>query len=621
MSKLRFLILSSAMGLLCASSPAALAQAALQGGSKSSVDQSKAAFSIPKGGFFKYRGKSPFGDILDMDVTWKTSQHQPKAESMRIGGDVKYKNPKTGLIDSLVIDENRSYITKTGELHFALHAFGDKAFGPVELAALERARLAKSDKPSEKNENGLGASEKVAAPSKTKNSDPSMDSGAPSTGLNKQVAQEDSDTSNTKSTSAINARCKFINATAYDDRFKASGSFNFGDDTFHWKQQKSTTTFNDRRILVRRAKDCAFGGAADQFKSIINDEGKVRAYIQGKSIASNESFYSNQFQLLVKATNQIKKENNHIVKHGLKSLPSAHKNRWQQVTATDGTVMLGALIIKLGAKKVAKQQGTTAAKTYNHINTHLKAKGVGRHVHFMAKHAGLKVKVHSKHGRMLDEGYVSGSDDDRVTDGNAANLEEIAAVGPLPPWHDRLVALVNEPGYDNLPRERRNARAFAIVRDGMNTNADRNRYAEQIADFVLREVLLQRGTTQAARHEFRLTVRDLARLNNREARAANGLWNYEAELNVLENRVNTTFPGNRLGTPAVMELLQLFPGMENDAGTIREQVARQLLQVERARDELRRIRQDHEIQQLTDVELSRALLLAIMILFFPVTGV
>ena len=82
---------------------------------KINMNEWKPPFSIPKSGNFTYRGKSPRGDIL-MEVTWKASPIQPKADSVQIMGDVKYKNPKIGMMDSLVIDENKSYILKNGSL-------------------------------------------------------------------------------------------------------------------------------------------------------------------------------------------------------------------------------------------------------------------------------------------------------------------------------------------------------------------------------------------------------------------------------------------------------------------------------------------------------------------------
>lgn len=141
MSKFSLLFMGGAVGLLCAGSPAAMAQAMSQNVSKTSTSPTKSPDQIPKEGKFSYKAKNPSGKMLTLDVSWNALSQSDKDGNARISGGAKYKHPDTGSTDTVNMDETRSYLTKEGKLFFAFHAFGDKVFGPVDIVGLERKRV------------------------------------------------------------------------------------------------------------------------------------------------------------------------------------------------------------------------------------------------------------------------------------------------------------------------------------------------------------------------------------------------------------------------------------------------------------------------------------------------
>ena len=60
MSKTSLFIMGGAIGLFCVSSGAVLASNAPPNFPNANINEAKPPFTIPKGGNFKYKGKSPF---------------------------------------------------------------------------------------------------------------------------------------------------------------------------------------------------------------------------------------------------------------------------------------------------------------------------------------------------------------------------------------------------------------------------------------------------------------------------------------------------------------------------------------------------------------------------------
>jgi hypothetical protein len=438
MSKFSLMVMGGAVGLLCAGSPAVMAQSTAPGGSQTNVSEAKPPFKIPNDGKFKYRGKSPQGEVRLMEVDWQASGLNENTGTTRISGDAKYKNPKTGMMDTLAIDANRSYITKTGELFFALHAFGDKVYGPVDLAALESARLATSQKPAENQKDEPRASGIGGALLNPKNSEYSTDSNAPSTNVSKNKLLENAEGSDTiEKTSGATAgqSCSFKNAKAYDDRFIASDSLRNGNDTFYW-QQSDYTFGNNRKILVKIGRTCSLLNGTDQIKSVLDDDGVARIYYGGKLIKSTKKFYSNKFKTLTKAYNLIVAEDKYVRKFGLQKLPGAVRNKKKKVVVTEGALILGAAVKLIGKENIAHMRTPLGVRAFNSIQGLLKLEKSDWVVHRIVTHAGLKVDHHPTRGRSLVQGETSAAGEAR---GQYTTIDDIVANTPTPVRQEDLV--------------------------------------------------------------------------------------------------------------------------------------------------------------------------------------
>ena len=227
------------MGLLCASSPAALAQSAPPGGSKTNVSETKFPFKIPNSGSFRYNGKPSQGDFLQMEVKWQAAGMQPNTDKIRIGGDVKYKNPKTGMMDVRTINGDKSYITKSGELFFALNDVDGKVYGPVGLVELEAKRseskkLEKTDKKTESKSN-VPSAEGMKAPSLGEKSAKSVNNASKSLseGPKASLDEVSSDLQSSESESLSSAN----NGSKPNDIFKTAGEFAVGRSVIiKWRQ-------------------------------------------------------------------------------------------------------------------------------------------------------------------------------------------------------------------------------------------------------------------------------------------------------------------------------------------------------------------------------------------------
>lgn len=506
MSKFSLLVMGGAVGLLCAGSPAVMAQSTAPGGSKTNAGETKPLFKIPNGGNFRYNGKSSQGEFLLMEVKWQAAGMQPDG-TIRVSGDVKYKNPKTDMMDMRTINGNKSYITKTGELFFAMNDIGDKVFGPVDLIELEAARLAKSEKPAESKEREHGVSGTGGAPSKLQSSESLTQSNA-ATMVSKQdsLGDEDDNGSMKTNSSSISQRCAFNDAKAYDDRFKASGSFRVDNDTFHWKQTNSTLG-NYRKILVRYANTCSLLSAADQYKSVLNDQGKAHTYFRGKSVKSKESFLSGNFKVLTKAHNLIKEEDDYIRMFGLQTLPGALRNNKKKIVTTEGALMLGAVVKSIGKENIAHKRTPLGIHAFNSIQGLLKLEKSDWVVHRIVQHAGLNVKHHPTRGRSLVQGETSAAGAAR---GQYTTIDDIVANRPAPVWQEDLVNEILQgrrtlnPTLDHVNFGR------ALVESGLDTPQERANYARDLTTYFRNQrALFPNGLANETAANFQRSMTNL----------------------------------------------------------------------------------------------------------------
>lgn len=233
-------------------------------------------------------------------------------------------------------------------------------------------------------------------------------------------ARVDKDAPDTDSLSTSDSEpSSATNGFKYNDVFKSTGSFKVDGYEVIWKQAgfKDNVKYpkNSKAIsiivkyknnVVRTPHQSPYLGA----------DGKAVVWVytpQGKPrrLISAESFHSDKFKTLVKAVNQVKKENEYIrtnrKKGGLKSLPSAIKDHKGEIIATDGTIILNAAIRSIKSHNVAHRKSTVSIRAFDNVNRLLKMDGMGWIVHRMVQHAGLKVNHHPTRGRQLVGGQCS----------------------------------------------------------------------------------------------------------------------------------------------------------------------------------------------------------------------
>jgi hypothetical protein len=574
MSKFSLLIMGGAMGLFCVSSEAVLAKTVPPNIPNANINEARPPFAIPKGGNFNYRGTSPFGEVLVMNVAWKISQYQPKTDTIRISGDVKYKNAKTGMIDSLVIDENKSYITKAGELRFALHAFSGKVFGPVDLVALDGARLAKSGKPIQDATTEPGSSRKPFPPAEDKkpalNSDTSNKLAASSMAkIDRELGEVPAGVSSLALTASKKAAAPV--GIAINDVFQTQGEFSPANQRLvvKWKQAnfirglkyppQSKAISYDIYLDGKKQSGWKLTGPAYLDKDGFAYVPVVSPQDIRHNYKSKISFHSENFKTLVKAVNQIKKENKKIKEKGLKSLGSAIRDKKGQVIATDGTIILYALVRSIKAHNVAHKKSALATRTFDNINRLLQMDGMGWIVHRMVKHAGLKVNDHKRHGRSLVEGECSSSSKFECSAssnvGQYSDHMSLIAAAPTP-----FADMVDQIALDRLCEN-------GITNSDINklvvainnfTGSKRDAYAKSLADFLTKQRHVGRGYK-----DYLQNVIEALLIHTRELRAGRideEEFHYRVRL-VTQFIDKGSNPGGMTGANIVNLILQM-PGFE-----------------------------------------------------------
>ena len=410
MRKVNLLIMSGTLGLLCAGSTAVLAQSTPPSGSKTNAGETKPPFKIPDSGAFKYRGKSPQGEFREMEVEWKASGLNQKTGTTRISGDVKYKYPKTGMMDSLTIDGERSYITKIGELFFALND-GGKIFGPVDLAALEIARLAKSGESAEKKDSGSGDSATGGVPSKTQGSGLSSSSNTSLNELGVQDTQEsDGSKKNYTPTRNVSSISCFSESKALDDRFKAQGSLEKEGKTFIWRQDGTHTRKDGTKgieVFVIRNRKCI---SLAKNKSFLDENGYAHiwySWLKSYIVKTAQYTKSPLLVLLERAHMKIKYENKKLGDYGLSQFKGAYRSEKGKLITTEATLLLGAVAETIGVENIANKKTQLGNRAFDSIDGLLKLEDADWVVHRMMSYLGLKVDVLPNKRRRLMERSTS----------------------------------------------------------------------------------------------------------------------------------------------------------------------------------------------------------------------
>lgn len=509
--------MGGAIGLFCVSSEAVLASTVRPNVPDANIGEAKPPFTIPKSGNFKYNGRSPFGDVLVMAVTWKVSGLNKKTGTTRISGDVKYKNPKTNMMDSLVIDENRSFIKNTGELFFALHAVGDKVYGPVDLVALDGAHGIKFNSPPKKNPPPSDGEDTSPKNGLSMNPDP-----ASASPIDEEVAENPADANVGALKLAADKNAASPPGIVINDVFQTKGEFSPASRrmTIKWKQanfiKRLTYPAGSKAISFEIYLDGKLQAGWKRNGPVYLDKDGF-AYVpvvSPKGIPHNYkskvSFHSQGFKTLVKAVDTLKKESAHIRKKGLKSLPGARKNKKGEIISTDGALILGAVIKLVGPQKIAHKKSGLAVRTFDNIQWRLKDKETGWIVHRIVKHAGLKVDHHPTRGRSLVQGETSAAGAAR---GQYITIDDIVANRPAPVWQEDLVNEILQGRRTLNPTRDHVNLGQTLVESGLYAEQERANYARDLTTYFRNQrALFPNGLANDTAANFQRSMTNLLRI-------------------------------------------------------------------------------------------------------------
>jgi hypothetical protein len=598
MKKLKLLLMS---GFVVLSGAAQNVLAQQNSSSPPSSQTQKPPFATSPSGFFSYGVKTPRGENLRMEVTWEVSKSQPSKESVRISGAVKYKNATTGKLESLQIDENKSYIDHSARLYFALPTISERVFGPVELSAVESARRKKADETAKEGapdpvKSDLATADdnkpskvsepnKPAAPSAAQADEASLDN----------PSNADLQSSERESLSSAN------NGSKPNDIFKTAGEFTVGRSVvIKWRQSAfikgNYYPPGSKAVSFDLYKDGKYQtGWEHKWPSYIDKNTgyvhiKTRAPKGGsKNFTSTKSFHSVGFATLLDAINQIKKEENHLRNtNNLKSLPNTMKNKNGEVVMTAGGLILGGLIQSIGHHNVAhahkKKDSALAMSTFDNVHRLLQQKKMGFMVHRVAIHSGLKVDHHQTRGRSLVQGETSAAGEAR---GQQRNIDAVVDNTPPAPWRRDVANLVMRVGFDLQPRNWQQVEVRIAMQNRLNVQATRNAYANDIADYLNRQdILFVNDNDRLLRfwiHRY-LTV-----ANNLRNADFNGLDAAQrAYRDTRRNFITYLRDVNdlRITPDAFMNLLDRIPGFQHNLEGLRGAANEELYQAIRCREAL-----------------------------------
>lgn len=93
--------------------------------------------------------------------------------------------------------------------------------------------------------------------------------------------------------------------------------------------------------------------------------------------------------------------------YNLSSLPYATRDKKGNIIATDGTIILNAVIRSINSHKITHKKSALAIRAFDSNNSLLKMDGMGWIVHRFVDSAGLKVDHHKTRGRSLAPGQCS----------------------------------------------------------------------------------------------------------------------------------------------------------------------------------------------------------------------
>lgn len=591
MSKFSLFIMGGAIGLLCSGSPAAMAQAMSRNVSQTNNSATKTPVQIPKEGDFTYKARNASGQMLTLTVKWKAFSNTREDGNAPVSGDAKYNHPETKVDSVVSVDQTKSYLTKEGKLFVFLTDFNGKLLGPIDVVKLELERLEKSRKNTNTNSNNNTNTnnQNSSSPTGDKTSLKTTQNTDPSKNTDKRTGLNDN-TKNVVSDPSLQSPTDYsTNSTNGDfrlnDIFKSSGEFNPSKrERITWSQSNPIKGIKypdgSKPVSFNIYKDGKTWDGWNRTRgSYIDRDGfvhiKTYQYYSGfKEFKSKESFYSDNYRMLLRVKKQINNEEEVASRNklGVKTLKNVFKDKKGEVVHTKGTAILGGLILSIGASNISKKESPLTVKVFNVINDLMKYDHTGWLVHRAAANAGLKVEHHKTRGRKLVIGQVaSGCAAARPQYDNVFDIIENA---PCMPWRPFFVNRLFRFGFTGLPVVWQRVEFEHVMRWQLNNRQVREQYAENIAEYLNRQNFLfingPGGPNHIRRVALAAHIRDYlnAIVDNRENNNEDTLFEYEAALDRLENYLRYD-DDLRIGRREFIDILNTIHGFQRFEPTLR----------------------------------------------------
>lgn len=236
-------------------------------------------------------------------------------------------------------------------------------------------------------------------------------------GAARPVAQSETVTIEPLETSSTAGKAESQAASAYNGCYAPSGAFTVGQTgrvVIRWRQappiKGAKYPSRSQAISFEIFKDgIRLSGWRLSGLAYLNNEGHVHLPVvsprgQSHLFRSPQSFFSEDFKALEKMVDQFRAEYKYIEKNGWNNLPFAFRNKRGRVVATKSTLLMGALIRKVGANNIAnskKESRPLADRIHDNILRMLNNKTMGGVVQRMAEAAGLQTSHHPTDGRSL----------------------------------------------------------------------------------------------------------------------------------------------------------------------------------------------------------------------------
>lgn len=380
-------------------------------------------------------------------------------------------------------------------------------------------------------------------------------------------------------------------AITYNGCYRQSGSFTIGQTgrlIIRWRQAPPIKNvkypWRSQAIAFEIYKDGKrLTGWRLAGPAYLNNQGHIHLpVVSPKGVAhvfrSRLSFYSEDFKALVKMLTQFRAEYRHISKHGWKSASFVFSNKKRKIVATKSTLLLGALIKKIGAKAIAnskKESKPFADRIHDNILRMLNNKTMGGLALRMAEAAGLQIAHHPTRGRsLLVPGQSAAAGATPGATQHQTNGEIVMGAPLAPEFIDGLNRLAERVRSPRNPTEAEVGEALRLYNQQFE-DEQREAFLDSMADYLANQRRIYRRGASPNQFaglrrflgNFLGDVREFreGRLNRRQ---------FDSILTVVEVELGLTGPTMR--SADLLNLIQQMPGFEITANARRDN-ARELL--------------------------------------------